>query len=160
VKITAPGIPDIYQGIEVWDFSLVDPDNRQPVDFAHRAAPDLFRLGEYVPVQGEGKDAEHLCAVARRRESCTALTVVPRLTARLTDQGPWLPLGEGVWCDTWLALPGLLPAGSYLNLFTGALVKAFQHGSQRALVAGELIAEFPVALLVAPPARIEHGAVD
>ncbi len=36
LKITAPGIPDIYQGTELWDFSLVDPDNRRPVDFARR----------------------------------------------------------------------------------------------------------------------------
>jgi len=36
IKITSPGIPDIYQGRELWDFSLVDPDNRQPVDFDHR----------------------------------------------------------------------------------------------------------------------------
>jgi (1->4)-alpha-D-glucan 1-alpha-D-glucosylmutase len=36
LKITSPGIPDIYQGNEVWDFSLVDPDNRRPVDFHTR----------------------------------------------------------------------------------------------------------------------------
>jgi (1->4)-alpha-D-glucan 1-alpha-D-glucosylmutase len=36
VKITAPGIPDFYQGTELWDLSLVDPDNRRPVDFALR----------------------------------------------------------------------------------------------------------------------------
>jgi (1->4)-alpha-D-glucan 1-alpha-D-glucosylmutase len=37
IKLTAPGIPDIYQGNELWDFSLVDPDNRRPVDYARRA---------------------------------------------------------------------------------------------------------------------------
>src|SRR5438477_635453 len=36
LKIAAPGIPDIYQGTEIWDFSLVDPDNRRPVDYALR----------------------------------------------------------------------------------------------------------------------------
>lgn len=36
IKLTAPGIPDIYQGQEIWDFSLVDPDNRRPVDYARR----------------------------------------------------------------------------------------------------------------------------
>jgi (1->4)-alpha-D-glucan 1-alpha-D-glucosylmutase len=35
-KLTAPGVPDIYQGNEVWDFSLVDPDNRRPVDYDKR----------------------------------------------------------------------------------------------------------------------------
>jgi (1->4)-alpha-D-glucan 1-alpha-D-glucosylmutase len=36
LRLTAPGVPDIYQGQELWDFSLVDPDNRRPVDFALR----------------------------------------------------------------------------------------------------------------------------
>src|SRR6202022_4333586 len=37
LKATLPGVPDFYQGTELWDFSLVDPDNRRPVDFAGRA---------------------------------------------------------------------------------------------------------------------------
>jgi (1->4)-alpha-D-glucan 1-alpha-D-glucosylmutase len=36
LKLTTPGVPDIYQGNEIWDFSLVDPDNRRPVDYARR----------------------------------------------------------------------------------------------------------------------------
>lgn len=36
LKITSPGIPDLYQGTELWDLSLVDPDNRRPVDFLRR----------------------------------------------------------------------------------------------------------------------------
>lgn len=50
LKLTAPGVPDIYQGTEYWDFSLVDPDNRSPVDFATRkrlleAAPPTALAG-------------------------------------------------------------------------------------------------------------------
>jgi maltooligosyltrehalose synthase len=37
LKLTAPGVPDLYQGTDYWDFSLVDPDNRRPVDFAARS---------------------------------------------------------------------------------------------------------------------------
>jgi (1->4)-alpha-D-glucan 1-alpha-D-glucosylmutase len=48
LKITCPGIPDFYQGSELWDFRLVDPDNRNPVDFAERS-----RLLEAVVCQGE-----------------------------------------------------------------------------------------------------------
>ncbi len=51
LKATMPGVPDFYQGTEFWDLSLVDPDNRRPVDFAERArvlasveAPDWPRL--------------------------------------------------------------------------------------------------------------------
>ena len=46
LKLTAPGVPDIYQGNELWQFSLVDPDNRSPVDFARRerAFADIRQL--------------------------------------------------------------------------------------------------------------------
>lgn len=46
LRMTAPGIPDLYQGAEFWDFSLVDPDNRRPVDFSARRQA----LGEDLPV--------------------------------------------------------------------------------------------------------------
>src|SRR5436309_9839200 len=36
LKLTSPGVPDIYQGSEIWDYSLVDPDNRRPVDYNRR----------------------------------------------------------------------------------------------------------------------------
>ncbi|OJY39728.1 MAG: malto-oligosyltrehalose synthase [Rhizobiales bacterium 65-9] len=51
IKLTAPGVPDLYQGTEYWDFSLVDPDNRRPVDYPARlrsideAAPSSWRSG-------------------------------------------------------------------------------------------------------------------
>ena len=38
LRLTMPGVPDLYQGTEFWDFSLVDPDNRRPVDFGKRDA--------------------------------------------------------------------------------------------------------------------------
>ena len=44
LRLTAPGVPDFYQGTEFWDFSLVDPDNRRPVDYAARQA--ALRAGE------------------------------------------------------------------------------------------------------------------
>lgn len=47
VKLTGPGVPDIYQGCELWDFSLVDPDNRRPVDFELRA-----RMLRELPEEG------------------------------------------------------------------------------------------------------------
>ncbi len=44
LKLTAPGMPDLYQGTELWDFNLVDPDNRRPVDFpTHRRALSALR---------------------------------------------------------------------------------------------------------------------
>ncbi len=49
VKLTVPGIPDIYQGCEMWDLSLVDPDNRRPVDFQRRAEVVESFGGGYAP---------------------------------------------------------------------------------------------------------------
>jgi (1->4)-alpha-D-glucan 1-alpha-D-glucosylmutase len=56
LKATMPGVPDFYQGTEFWDLSLVDPDNRRPVDFAARASmlaslqtPDWARLVQEWP---------------------------------------------------------------------------------------------------------------
>jgi (1->4)-alpha-D-glucan 1-alpha-D-glucosylmutase len=47
LKITVPGVPDFYQGTELWDFSLVDPDNRRPVDYGKRAEMlASLRIGE------------------------------------------------------------------------------------------------------------------
>ena len=48
LKLTAPGVPDIYQGNEIWDFSLVDPDNRRPVDYKLRREI-LDSLGQISP---------------------------------------------------------------------------------------------------------------
>jgi (1->4)-alpha-D-glucan 1-alpha-D-glucosylmutase len=53
VKITAPGVADTYQGTELWDFSLVDPDNRRPVDYARREAM-LRDLRERTAAAGGG----------------------------------------------------------------------------------------------------------
>jgi (1->4)-alpha-D-glucan 1-alpha-D-glucosylmutase len=56
LKATMPGVPDFYQGTEFWDLSLVDPDNRRPVDFTERAAvlasieqPDWQSLAQHWP---------------------------------------------------------------------------------------------------------------
>ncbi len=48
LKLTSPGLPDIYQGSELWDFSLVDPDNRRPVDYElrQRLLADLLAAGD------------------------------------------------------------------------------------------------------------------
>jgi (1->4)-alpha-D-glucan 1-alpha-D-glucosylmutase len=48
LKCTAPGVPDFYQGTETWDFSLVDPDNRRPVDYERRREM-LERIGKAKP---------------------------------------------------------------------------------------------------------------
>ncbi len=123
LALTVPGIPDVYQGTELWDDSLVDPDNRRPVDYAARRAaladlqhpklrvvttalrlrrsrPDSFRRGDYVPVLATGDASDHVVAFRRGDD---VLVAVSRWTVRLAETG-WgntvLPLPEGSWTDT------------------------------------------------------------
>lgn len=57
LRVTTPGVPDLYQGAEFWDFSLVDPDNRRPVDFAARdsALQQGASLGELMTGWRDGR---------------------------------------------------------------------------------------------------------
>ncbi|MGO9251719.1 MAG: malto-oligosyltrehalose synthase [Mycobacterium sp.] len=123
LALTVPGVPDVYQGTELWDDSLVDPDNRRPVDYAarraeleamrdpkmrvvttalrlRRARPDVFLGGSYAPVLASGDAAEHVVAFRRGDDVLVAVT---RWTVRLKDSG-WgntvVPLPEGSWTDT------------------------------------------------------------
>ncbi|HET7728949.1 MAG TPA: malto-oligosyltrehalose synthase [Usitatibacter sp.] len=65
VKYTSPGVPDTYQGNELWDFSLVDPDNRRPVDYARREA--LLRELQALPERPGAALADMLAHMADGR---------------------------------------------------------------------------------------------
>jgi len=147
LSLTVPGVPDIYQGTELWEDSLVDPDNRRPVDYEARRAelargthPKLrvvraaLRLrrdrpaslvnGGYTPLLAAGTAAEHLLAFVRGDD---VLAAVCRHTVRLAETG---------WDDTTLTLP----AGRWTDRISGAALSG-------SVPAGELFAELPVALL-------------
>jgi (1->4)-alpha-D-glucan 1-alpha-D-glucosylmutase len=200
LKLMSPGVPDIYQGQELWDFSLVDPDNRRPVDFDLRrkmlaqlqaglAGGDaarlrlagqlarnprdprlklfvtwqllqfrrrharLFQLGSYVPLEAEGRRAEHVCAFAWRQPPeagappSAAVVVVPRLLAGLTPaeypRQPPPPLGPDVWDDTRVVARDLLPR-PMRNVLSGERY-AFTDPH---LMLREIMEHFPVAVLV------------
>ena len=116
LKLTSPGCPDIYQGQELWDFSLVDPDNRRPVDFAQRR----WLLSELRATVDEGDEA--LLAFALHlgqtpRDSRAKLLVTwqslqfRRNHADLFRQGRYLPLlAEGVRADHVCAFAWQLPS--------------------------------------------------
>jgi (1->4)-alpha-D-glucan 1-alpha-D-glucosylmutase len=147
LALTVAGVPDVYQGTELWDDSLVDPDNRRPVDYAARRAalkelrhpkirivttalrlrrshPDCFLRGEYLPVLASGQASDHIVAFRRGNDILVAVT---RWTVRLAETG-WgntgLPLPEGSWTDT----------------LTGAMASGPTS-------AAELFADLPVVLL-------------
>lgn len=147
VALTAPGIPDVYQGTELWEDSLVDPDNRRPVDYAarrealdanrhpklrvvsaalatRRARPDTFIDGGYTPMLADGPAADHLLAFTRGHDVLTAVT---RHTVRLSETG---------WADTSLTLP----PGMWTDRLTGG-----RHAGT--VLVAELFADLPVALM-------------
>jgi len=166
VKLTAPGVPDFYQGSEIWDLSLVDPDNRRPVDFDLRRrllddlkrgmAPEgiLARMDEGLPKlwlirQGlhlrrrlprpfgpEGA-YESLRAAGLRAEHVVAFMRGVRGGA-VAAIAPRLPLRlQGDWQGTTLELP----LGSWRNELTGEEIA----GGVRTVA--DVLSRFPVALL-------------
>jgi (1->4)-alpha-D-glucan 1-alpha-D-glucosylmutase len=62
VKIAAPGVPDFYQGTELWDLTLVDPDNRQPVDYQRRR-----QLMEALDARAAGANVANVTKVDQRQ---------------------------------------------------------------------------------------------
>jgi (1->4)-alpha-D-glucan 1-alpha-D-glucosylmutase len=189
IKLTSPGVPDVYQGQEVWDFSLVDPDNRRAVDYAARqrmldeligalegsdrsglagdllqswadgrvklylthllltyrkANPELFREGEYIPLEAKGALAEHVVAFARRHGEASLLVIVPRLWATLLwNDDARLPDGA-LWGGTTIPLAEAGLGGRYRNLLGGG--DAIEIGAQ-GIRLEEALASFPIAVL-------------
>jgi (1->4)-alpha-D-glucan 1-alpha-D-glucosylmutase len=102
VKICAPGVPDFYQGSELWEFSLVDPDNRRPVDFAHREKL-LAELERQAAEDLPGLAAELLASWPDPRIKMFVIWRSLLLRRRLRDvflDGDYLPLApEGSRAD-------------------------------------------------------------
>jgi (1->4)-alpha-D-glucan 1-alpha-D-glucosylmutase len=192
-------VPDTYQGTELWDFSLVDPDNRRPVDYglrrrlleelkaqtrkigpglaefarrltvekengrvklyvtwralqARREHRGLFTRGEYLPADVIGERREHIGAFVRRQNGVVAVAAAPRLMTHLVPNMSELPLGGAVWQDTRLLLPGIEPGRRLRDVLTGEELLAGEHEGQAALMAADVLASFPVALLLSPHA--------
>jgi len=162
IKLTAPGIPDLYQGTELWNLRLVDPDNRSPVDFALRrrllaqpsrpAPEDVWANGE--PGRPKLWVLQRALHLRRRRTACfgpeggyealrargehRAHVVAFLRGGRTATVVPRLGCRVGgAWSDTTLDLP----AGRWRNELTG---EAVEGGAVRI---DRLLARFPVALL-------------
>ncbi|TFV65919.1 UNVERIFIED_ORG: malto-oligosyltrehalose synthase [Bacillus sp. AZ43] len=158
LQLTMPGVPDVYQGTELWDFSLVDPDNRRPVDYDRRrqllAALDR---GEIPAVDDSG--AAKLLVVSRtlraRRDhpewfaGYEPVQVTGSAADHLVayDRGgvvvvaTRLPVGLAArgWGDTALQLPN----GAWRDLLTGERVVSDIAG----VPAEAVLSALPVALL-------------
>jgi (1->4)-alpha-D-glucan 1-alpha-D-glucosylmutase len=157
IQLTAPGVPDVYQGTELWDLSLVDPDNRRPVDYPKRLEL-LARIDDgWLPsVDDEG--AAKLLVTSRalrlRRDRPDLFTGYRPLTAAgvgadhlfAFDRGgavtvaTRLPVGlaaAGGWRDTRMDLP----EGSWTDVLSGRAVPAGP------LAVDGLLDRYPVALL-------------
>ncbi|MFB9236469.1 malto-oligosyltrehalose synthase [Plantactinospora siamensis] len=157
VQLTMPGVPDVYQGTELWDNSLVDPDNRRPVDFAGRARL-LERLdgGWLPPVDDTG--AVKLLVTSRalrlRRDAPQLFTGYREVPVRgpaadhviAFDRGgaitvatrlPMLLRRRGGWGDTSISL--------MVNNATESFTRRVYAGPRIALA--DLLDRYPVALL-------------
>ena len=154
VQLTMPGVADVYQGTELWDLSLVDPDNRRPVDYAARAA------GLHAPAHPKLRLVR--TALRLRREHPGWFGADATYTP--LDAGP----GAVAFCRTgsvvtvapvrstraWSASDAVtLPPGSWTDALTGA------ERSGRVQLA-DLLEAFPVALLVSGVALAETGRVE
>jgi len=164
LRDTAPGVPDTFQGSELWDFRLVDPDNRSPVDYAlrqsmlnelkagpapeeilaqaDRGMPKLWLAYKALNLRREHSEwfqaeAEYtpLFAAGAKAEHVVAFSRAHRV---VTIVPRWQLMLAGGWMDTSLEIP----AGSWRNLLTGDEVKS-GRASMHAL-----LQRFPVALLV------------
>jgi (1->4)-alpha-D-glucan 1-alpha-D-glucosylmutase len=160
--LTCPGVPDLYQGTELWDLSLVDPDNRRPVDYELRRGllAELGAAGPDEPLARDEAGGSKLWLVQRllghRRAVPDAfgpeagytpleVTGAKRNHAvafcrgdRLAVVVPRLVVGRGRdWKDTRVALP----AGSWRDVLVGGEVE----GGGRAIA--DLLTKFPVAVL-------------
>jgi (1->4)-alpha-D-glucan 1-alpha-D-glucosylmutase len=162
LKLAAPGVPDLYQGSELWDASLVDPDNRRPVDFLWRrrllAGLEGGKAEEIWSRQEAGLPklwlVQRALDLRRRRPDLFGVSAAYE-ALRASGEGqahvvafargggaiaiaPRLVLGlDAGWGDTLLPLP----PGSWRDVLSGA-----EHGSG-AIPLAELLARFPVALL-------------
>lgn len=155
IQLTAPGVPDVYQGTELWDLSLVDPDNRRPVDYGvRRALLDRIAEGELPDVDDSGA-AKLLVvhkALALRRERPDLFGGYRALHAEgpaaehavsfarngLITVATRLPVGlaaAGGWRET--VLP--LPAGEWNDVLTGDRTDG---------TLSTMLSRYPVALLV------------
>ncbi|MDQ4051359.1 MAG: malto-oligosyltrehalose synthase [Actinomycetota bacterium] len=167
VALTMPGVPDVYQGSELWEQSLVDPDNRRWVDLDLRA--DLLsaaRDGAVFPLGGGEDDPggaklllTHRALTLRRDrpELFTTYAAVPASGAAADhvlafDRGgavtvaTRLPIGlkrRGGWGDTELPLP----EGTWRDVISGQVLTRHNvsDGSTRM---AEMLSRYPVALLV------------
>ena len=163
LQLASPGVPDVYQGTELFEYSLVDPDNRRPVDWAARRGL-LARLDEGwlpdVDPEGAAKLLVTVSALRLRRfrpevfagyrpliadGPAAGHVVAFQRSAALVAVATRLPVGlagRGGWGDTVLALPD--GAGDWHDVVTDTPVV----GAAPRLDA--LLARYPVALLVRP----------
>lgn len=161
VQLAGPGVPDVYQGTELFDLSLVDPDNRRPVDFAHRQNL-LARLEDgWLPdVDDTGAAKLHVVhqVLRLRRDRPDLFTGYRPLPAQgpaadhvvafsrrpeLVVVATRLPLSVD-WADTVLPLPA--GPGEWHDLLTGTTVDT--GAEPRRATLGDLLSHYPVGLLL------------
>ncbi|HYD63307.1 MAG TPA: malto-oligosyltrehalose synthase [Noviherbaspirillum sp.] len=112
LRMTCPGVPDLYQGTDFWDFSLVDPDNRRPVDYPARMQALQTATQPIAGIEGwqDGRIKQHLI-----RHTLQLRAQDPELFAR----GEYVPLqSDGALADHSVAFARRLPERSAIVVTT------------------------------------------
>ncbi|MDZ4230195.1 MAG: hypothetical protein U1B77_00065, partial [Dehalococcoidales bacterium] len=105
---------------------------------------EVFQRGQYIPLQINGQNTEHVFSFARREEDMWVLVVVPRLLSGLVPADV-LPLGEPIWGNDRLLFPPDMP-GQWASVFTGETLRA--STGEKDLPLADILRQFPLALLV------------
>src|SRR5260370_11117968 len=111
-----------------------------------RKHPEVFRAGEYIPLETVEHHAAHLIAFARHSGMTWTIAVAPRFSAKLSKSSQPC-LAKGTLADTDLAIPPNAPR-RWANLFTGESVEASGTGR---MAAAAVLGRLPIALLTAIP---------
>src|SRR5262249_12642954 len=82
LKLTLPGVPDVYQGAELWDLNIVDPDNRRPVDYQTR----IELLGQVSALSRRDRQAAVLDMLENWQDGRAKLALVAALLGHRRDQ--------------------------------------------------------------------------
>ncbi|HEX4611391.1 MAG TPA: malto-oligosyltrehalose synthase, partial [Urbifossiella sp.] len=149
IRCTAPGVPDTYQGTEGWDFSLVDPDNRRPVDYAARRQ----WLAELDAAADPRALAANLCDPRAKLFAASRALRARRAHADLFARGEYVPLaGLGAKADHVFAF-ARRHAGGAAVVVVPRLVAALVPGPGRPPVGAEAWGDTMVSLYDLPPGR-------
>ena len=203
LKCCSPGIPDIYRGTELWDLSMVDPDNRRSIDYSslndnlesitrswteqpaetvrdlygnpadgrikllltsillneRKNEPELFRDGDYIPLEPGGKFSDRVFGFIRRHKNTWLMCITPLHSGSLSPVSKGEHFSSINWKGTFIELPQGAP-GRWTNIISKTRLEAHENlDTGDTIMVEDLFRDLPVAVLKATctPSKREAG---